>query len=96
MAGFITLTCGEGNALSENIEPSDITEMWMEVAGRTDDPTAAAWDLKVVVRQGKHRTHILRPDLGLQPPINMWVKSNNTIQYYFNCVTGKDSDSSLI
>ncbi|XP_045132024.1 uncharacterized protein LOC123516580 [Portunus trituberculatus] len=95
MAGFIMLACGEGNAVRENIESSDITELWMEVARETDDSASTAWDLKVMVRQGKHRTYILRHETGLQPPINMSVKSDQSIQYYFNCVTGCLFDKSV-
>lgn len=95
MAGSITPVCDQINAPSKNLEESDITELWMEVAGKTDDPVSAVWDLKVMARQGKHRTHILLSDTGLQPPVNMWVKSNHSIHYYFNCVTGCLFDKSM-
>lgn len=97
MQGSVTPVCNgkvaqdQPNWPHEILSEGDTTELWMEVARRSGGASPPAWDLRMVGRQGNHRAHMLVPDTGLQPPVNLWWNSTNNIQYYFNCITGEAS-----
>lgn len=90
----ITVKCG--SKMFQKVDNSDlfhtgdVTDLWLGVDGGSGDTTPSAWDLRVVLRRGRHTVHLLVPHTQLQPPVTLsWGEVLKDIQYYFNCITGE-------
>lgn len=89
----LIIQCGkqkyEAPDVSNIFSAGDVTDLWIDVDRGSGNNTPSTWELRLVVRRGQHRVHLLAPDTHLQPPFTLRWGMYQKIQYSFNCMTGE-------